>query len=281
MKDESRSIFYPSSFIFNFYTQRAIDFWGYSRGRFYSHATMTQFIAIAESITTLGDVESSLGLSQREDLTFFSESFERLPDLTAAEIATLDRIRQRYLFHQKNGSLSEGIVQIVAVTPLLDLAGLCDPPFLIRTEESVRIQVEDEDVVLNGRIDVLVIQNQMWVLVVEEKRGGLNSSVATPQALTYMAATPRDRPEGGVASHRPEGGAASHRPEGGAASHRPEGGVGSHRPVFGMVTNGEDYQFIKLYGSEYGLSNKFTLMSTQNEGLHTVLRILKRFAEGL
>jgi len=39
----------------------------------------------------------------------------------------------------------------------------------MRTEAPVQIALEDEGKVLRGRIDVLVLQNRFWVLVVESR----------------------------------------------------------------------------------------------------------------
>ncbi|NJL20162.1 MAG: type I restriction endonuclease subunit R [Leptolyngbyaceae cyanobacterium SM1_3_5] len=201
---------------------------------------MMRSFAVTKAIETLNQAEAKFGFSRSLDQQFFFEWQEPLPELTEAETNALDRLQQRYLYYQASGSISEGTVQVTAVAPLLDLAGLCDPPFLIRTKESVSIQVEAEDAILEGRIDILVLQNQFWVLVVEEKRGSFNSSVALPQALAYISANPD-----------------------------------VNRSTFALVTNGEDYQFVKFKSQQYAFSKKFTLMSPDNE-LYSVLRILKR-----
>jgi len=53
------------------------------------------------------------------------------------------------------------------------------------------------------------------------------------------------------------------------------------KPVFGCVTSGEDFQFIKLIKQdkpEYALSDKFTLSRRENE-LYKVLSILKNLSQ--
>lgn len=53
------------------------------------------------------------------------------------------------------------------------------------------------------------------------------------------------------------------------------------RPIFGLLTNGDDFTFIKLLQQdtlEYALSDKFTLLRRENE-LYQVLRILKNLGE--
>jgi hypothetical protein len=53
------------------------------------------------------------------------------------------------------------------------------------------------------------------------------------------------------------------------------------RPIFGLLTNGDDFTFIKLVQQDtpqYALSDKFTLLRRENE-LYHVLRILKKLGE--
>jgi hypothetical protein len=76
--------------------------------------------------------------------------------------------------------------------------------------------------------------------VIESKRTTFDLEVAIPQALTYMMANPH-----------------------------PE------KPLFGLVTNGGSFAFIKLAQGEYDLSDVFSLLPLQNK-LYEVLIILKR-----
>ncbi len=47
------------------------------------------------------------------------------------------------------------------------------------------------------------------------------------------------------------------------------------RPVFGLVTNGYDYLFVKVEGSEFALSHNFTLLSDADRNLLRVAQVLK------
>jgi hypothetical protein len=63
------------------------------------------------------------------------------------------------------------------VSPLLDLAGFYQFPFLVKAEVSTSIEVADEAnaMAIQGRIDILVIQDSFWVLVIESKPARLNA----------------------------------------------------------------------------------------------------------
>ncbi|KAF3887184.1 MULTISPECIES: type I restriction endonuclease [Nostocales] len=203
---------------------------------------MTQTTAITEAITSLADVQNRFGLVRIEDEQFFSEWYEGLPEITETEKAALDELRRRYLYHRTVGDLLEGTVLLLVMSPLLGVAGFYDPPFMIKAEPSVDLVLNDGEEVLRGRIDVLVLQNQFWILVVESKKTALSVVSALPQALAYLMANPY-----------------------------------SSKAVFGMVTNGDDILFVKLSqegSSQYGLSRVFTLFTSARE-LYSVLQILK------
>ncbi|KYC39186.1 type I restriction endonuclease subunit R [Scytonema hofmannii PCC 7110] len=203
---------------------------------------MTQTTAITEAITSLADVQNRFGLVRIEDEQFFPEWYEGLPEITEVEKASLDELRRRYLYHRTAGDLLEGTVLLLVVSPLLGVAGFYDPPFMIKAEPSVDLVLNDGEEVLRGRIDVLVVQSQFWVMVVESKKTALSVVSALPQALAYLMAN-----------------------------------LYPSKPVFGMVTNGDDILFVKLSqaGSpQYNLSRVFTLFTSARE-LYSVLQILK------
>ncbi len=118
-------------------------------------------IAITEAITTLAEVERRFNLSRTEDEAFFSEWQTALPDLSTTEQMALDQLRRRYLYQRSEGQLLEGTVTLLLASPLLTIAGFYDPPFRVRAEESVRLALDDGKEVLQGRIDVLVLLNQL------------------------------------------------------------------------------------------------------------------------
>lgn len=61
-------------------------------------------------------------------------------------------------------------IKLVILAPLLDLAKFYRPPFRIITEEFIEISTEDKGEIIRGRIDVLILQQQLWILVIESKR---------------------------------------------------------------------------------------------------------------
>ena len=56
------------------------------------------------------------------------------------------------------------------LSPLLDLAGFYSSQFAIADEESIEITANDGETIYRGRIDILVIQQSLWILVIESDR---------------------------------------------------------------------------------------------------------------
>ena len=186
---------------------------------------------------TLAYLKQKFALSQSEDEQFFTEWFEDLSTLSDLERQCLDKVKTNYLNVLENAPLLSEAVKMVVLSPLLDLAGFYSEPFYIATEEtseiSEKIIIDDENTeeIIKGKIDVLVLQNQLWLLVIESKRSSFSLAKAIPQALTYMLANPQ-----------------------------------SDNPVYSLVMNGEDFQFIKLVKQDqpiYALSDRFTFRSVE------------------
>ncbi|MEH2273349.1 MAG: PEP-CTERM sorting domain-containing protein [Nostoc sp.] len=126
---------------------------------------MTQTAVITEAITTLQDAENRFSFVRVEDEEFFSEWYEGLSEITEAEKASVDVVRRRYLYHRAGGDLLEGTVILLLVSPILALSGFYEPPFRIKAESSVELVLDDGEEILRGQIDVLVLQEQFWVIV--------------------------------------------------------------------------------------------------------------------
>jgi hypothetical protein len=199
--------------------------------------------AITETITTIAEAERRFNLSRTEDEAFFLEWQTMLPELSTVEKFALDDLRRRYIYQRSEGQLLEGTVTLLLASPLLAIAGFYDPPFRVRVEESVLLTLNDGEELLQGRMDVLVLLNQFWVVVLESKKTALSAWAALPQTLAYLMANPQ-----------------------------PE------QPGFGMVTNGDDILFVKLGQTEqryYSLSRVFAPFTSVQE-LYGALQVLKR-----
>jgi hypothetical protein len=152
---------------------------------------MAQVIAIAEGMSTFRQVEEKLGLRLAEDPQFFLEWTEVAIALTDLEQARLEQVRRNYLYQLSNGILLEETIKMVVLSPLLELAGFYQSPYKFRAEVPVEIQaLGEQDEILRGRIDALVLQEQLWITLIESKRATFDLELALPQALTYMAAAP-------------------------------------------------------------------------------------------
>lgn len=194
----------------------------------------------------LYDVKTKFGLEVVEDEQFFREWSNHLPEVTELERRQLDRVKASYSNLDQHRPMLEDAVKMVVLSPLLDLAGFYLPLFRISTEEPVQIAAEDNGVVVRGRIDIPVVQNQLWVLVIESKSTKFSITQAIPRALAYMMASPN-----------------------------------ADRLIFGLVTNGIQFIFLKLIKQDaphYALSDEFTLLRREND-LYGVLGVLKQLGE--
>ncbi|NEP60772.1 MAG: restriction endonuclease subunit R [Symploca sp. SIO2G7] len=194
---------------------------------------------------SLYEVEEKFNLQQVEQLQFFWEWQGELPELSTHEKQCLDWSREDFLSLAKY-PLHEEIVKLSIVAPLLSLAGLLRYPFYPQAEAEIKIAVEDKDEVVRGRVDVRILLKRLSIVVIESKNKQFSIDVALPQALVYLMS-----------------------------------GARQEKPLFGLITNGKHFQFIKLIKQEcprYALSDEFTIANREN-GLYQVLRILKRLKE--
>lgn len=202
---------------------------------------MVQTIPATE--VTLRELKQAFGLQQAQDLSFFSEWSEAHVALIEAEQQLLDRVKANFVELMEDPPMLENSVKMVVLALLPDLAGFYHKPFRIETETSVDVEMEEKGVVIRGRIDVLVLKNRLWLLVIESKQSDFAVTQAIPQALAYMLGNP-----------------------------------GITQPTFGMITNGNEFLFLKATHqptAEYANSKLFSLVNPNNE-LYLVLQVLKR-----
>lgn len=202
---------------------------------------MAQVLAISEAITTFRQVEEKLGLSLSDDPNFFQEWGGALPALTRESQSRLDAVRKNYLYQISDGALLEETIKLVILSPLLELAGFYSTPYKFRAEVPVEVEaLGKHDKIQRGRIDGLVLLEQLWVVVIESKKTTFDLEMALPQTLAYMAAAPK-----------------------------------SELPLYGMVANGSSYLFVKKLSDRYGVSDLFGMRSSSQNNLYEVLKILK------
>lgn len=97
---------------------------------------------------------------------------------------------------------------------------------------------------IRGRIDVLVLKEQFWLLVIESKRSDFAVTRAIPQALAYMLGNPS-----------------------------------LAQPTLALITNGNEFLFLKATrqpAAQYANSRLFSLVNSSND-LYAVLQVLKRW----
>jgi hypothetical protein len=198
---------------------------------------------------TLYDLETKFNLQFTEDSQFFPEWQVSLSSVTTEEKMFLDIAKGGYINLIKYPSMLENAVQLTVLSPLLNLSNLLLPPFHIKTETSIYVSNSDEDMTIEGRIDVLVLKENLWILVIESKRAELSLKVGLAQILAYMLANPKPQ-----------------------------------KPCFGLITNGGNFIFLKLVQDNdiptYGVSRGFDLLNPGNDLYHvlSILKNIKRWA---
>lgn len=141
---------------------------------------------------TLKDVHRLLGIQPLYNGSF--APLLTLEPITETEQQELDRIQNEFRTYWVEGKVSEGQVRLVAIAPLLRLAGFNRPPIKLKVEEDIdRIYIEDEDTYITGRFDIVAVNKEqptgdsipLWILVVESKNSEASESSGLAQLLTY------------------------------------------------------------------------------------------------
>ena len=183
---------------------------------------------------TLHDLGARFGLQLVKDATFFLEWHAELPEISEQEKQQLDHIQASYLHLVSQALMVEDVVKMVVVSPLLYLADFFLPPLSIQSEVAVQLSIIDAELAIEGKIDILVLHDQLWVLLIESKRAAASIEVGLPRLLAYMLASPNPV-----------------------------------RPVYGMITNGGSCVFLKLLqgpdATHYALSRIFEMRNPGND----------------
>ncbi len=166
------------------------------------------------SSLSLSDLREAFALTRDRADPFFGQWLTAAEPLTDFEQQALTRLKRNYENMSETNPLEE-VVKLVVVAPLLDLAGFYQSPFSIRAEVSTKLIATDAGQTFTGSIDVLVVKQRVWVLVIESKQSRFDVTVGIPQVLSYML----------------------------SQSAVPTSGDDDR---FGMVTNGRETVFLKL-----------------------------------
>lgn len=205
-------------------------------------------VVIDASELSLNDVKRKLKYEEQ-----YVNSFT--PLLLLEEISELERqevieISNIYREYYAEGKISEGQIKFLVLAPLLKLAGFYQPGIRITLEEKIaEISVEDEDVLIKGRMDILAnqriqdkkITTSLWVLVVESKNSTIDAMQGLPQLLTYAYNSLENQPF-----------------------------------VWGLTTNGMRYQFIYIRQGNppfYQILPDLNLLRAESAG--ELLQVLK------
>ncbi len=205
---------------------------------------MTQTIAAKD--IDLRYLIDNFGIQLVTDMQFFPEWQENLPEITALDQQLLDKVKAGYINLLNYPPLLEDVVRMAIVDPILFIADFYLSPFYVKSEESIDIAVPNEDIIIKGRIDILVFKNRLWVMIIESKKASFSIEEGLAQILAYMLGNPD-----------------------------------SDQPGFGMIATGSEFIFVKLVKSNppnYALSKGFLMRNPGNE-LYEVLRILKHLTQ--
>ncbi|MHC5610406.1 MAG: restriction endonuclease subunit R [Nostoc sp.] len=205
---------------------------------------MVQTLA-AENVT-LEQLILLYGLELVDSEEFFREWQDDLPELTNLEKQLLDQIKAGYINLRNYPPLLENTVNTIVLSPLLFIGKFYLPPFHVKLEKSIEIETQDKQTIIKGRIDFLLLNQKFWVTVIESKQVAYSVEAGLDQILAYILAAPQ-----------------------------------SQDVVFGMITSGGSFMFIKLlkgYPPRYATSDIFDVRNRGNE-LYNVLQILKGISQ--
>jgi hypothetical protein len=166
---------------------------------------------------TLNEVHHFLKLDKLPSGSF--NAFLSLESVTEIEQRELQAIWLDFDTYLSDGRVSEGVVKLLTLAPLLRLANFYGAPIKLTTEDSLNIATEDEGTTITGRMDILAVNQEIqnlhkfafWILVIEAKNSTLEVREGLPQLLAYAYTSLEQQPF-----------------------------------VWGLVTNGLRYQFAHL-----------------------------------
>jgi hypothetical protein len=204
-------------------------------------------VAVQANTLSLKDVHQRFGYQRHYADRL--DQFLTLTNLTPAETTELMNIRSEFDQYLVDGTVLEGQVRVLSVNPLLRLSGFNRAPITIRVETSIA-PIELPESKITGRMDLLAIRTRedgpdFWVLVVESKESGADAMQGLSQLLTYAYA-----------------------------------GLEGQRSVWGLTTNGINYQFVQIQAGQppqYFLLPELSLLHGDSAML--LLQVLKAIGQ--
>ncbi|MEQ9552180.1 MAG: restriction endonuclease subunit R [Coleofasciculus sp. G3-WIS-01] len=201
---------------------------------------------------TLDEVHQLFHFHKQYNTSF--ESLLSLEPITEFEQQQVEQTRSEFDNHLTSAAASEGQVKLVAVSPLLRLAGFYRYPLQIAVEEGIsRITITAEDTTITGRFDILAINKArqprdnvpFWVLVIESKNSAVSPSTGLPQLLTYAYKS-----------------------------------LEYQESVWGLVTNGELYRFVYIQRGNPPIYQLLPFLSlTDSESSMQLFQVLKAICQ--
>lgn len=204
---------------------------------------------------SLEDVYQLFKLERRLNTSI--TSLLRLEPLSDSEQQKLKEIRDNFDKYYIWGKISEGEIKFMTISPLLWLSGFySNSEIRITLEERIaEIHIEDEDTIIKGRMDILAFHKvinktddmQFCILVIETKNSEVSALTGLPQLLTYAYKY-----------------------------------LETQDSVWGLTTNGMDYQFVHIEQGSPPIYQQFTSLNLiYPESSNQILQVLKAICNQL
>ncbi|MEB3177438.1 MAG: restriction endonuclease subunit R [Nostocaceae cyanobacterium] len=183
-------------------------------------------------------------------------SFNYLPtieQITKIELKKLEEISLNFYEQYAEHHLSKEQIKLIVISPLMWMAGFYHPTIHILLQENIAvIKIKDENTIISiikGQMDILSVSNgknkaginPQWILLIETQNSSVNATDGLPQLLTYAYKS-----------------------------------LEIQKYVWGLTTNGMDYQFVFLQQGTQPTYHLFPKLDiTRPEHAVRILKTLK------
>ena len=76
-------------------------------------------LVVTEAVTTISEAERKSSLRRNESKDFFREWYNQLPEINSSDLASLEVLWRRCIYHRSCGRLLESTVMLLLVFALL------------------------------------------------------------------------------------------------------------------------------------------------------------------